>query len=317
MTTTSMTFADDEASRHMVQSTLPQLGFKFTYVLRLLLAFSGYHIAHLKRKQQQQREQELLSSVESPKLPLITQADYHYTIALSKISAAIPTLNETNCHAVYTSAVFICFCSFGKGPQPGQYLGFSDDGTAEWLNLLAGVRSIVQYSRDALSVNPILSENSIASLHQHLCEPFENQEYVHTGWRSCLTQLQELLLENFSISDPRYQVYLEALDGLAMSFEKVYDRKDISRGDKWAQSFRWLYALPEVFVSDLQERQSLALLLFSPFVVLLRELDSYWFVCGWPEHIVGGIYRHLNVEQRKWIQWQMNQVGWKPPVKFD
>lgn len=296
-----------------MQSTLPQLGFKFNYVLRLLLAFSGYHIAHLKRQQHQQQEQDVVSRAEPSEDSTVTQADYHYTIALSKASAAISTLNETSCHAIYASAVFICFCSFGKGPQVGQYLGFSVDGTAEWLNLLGGVRSIVQYSRDALSVDLTSSENSNSSLDQHLREPYENQEDVHTGWRNCLRQLRELLLWEFPVGDSRYPIYLGVLDGLALSFDKVYGRKDISRGEKWAQSFRWLYTLPEVFASDLQERRSLALLLFCPFVVLLREMDSYWFVSGWPEHIVSGIYRYLDVEQHKCIEWPMEQVGWNPP----
>ncbi|KAI9041137.1 Zn(II)2Cys6 transcription factor domain-containing protein [Aspergillus affinis] len=278
MTSTSMTLAEDEAGRQMMQSTLPQLGFKFNHVLRLLLAFSGYHIAHLKRQQQKQQEQELVSLQESPDESIITQADRHYTIALSQVSTSISTLNETTCHAMYASAVFICFCSFAKGPQVGQYLGFSETGNAEWMTLLGGVRSIVQYSRDTLSVDLIPSDNSNLTLDQHLHEPSEDQGRHDSGWKSCLQQLREVLIQELPVTESRHPIYLGVLDGLASSFNKVYGAGSLSRGDKWAQIFRWLYTLPAVFSSDLQEHTPLALLLFSPFVVLLKELDSYCMI---------------------------------------
>lgn len=86
-----------------------------------------------------------------------------------------------------------------------------------------------------------------------------------------------------------------------------------SKGEKWAYIFRWLYTIPELFASDLQQREPLSLILFSPFVVLLKELNAYWFVRGWPEHILSGVYRCLNVDQRASIDWQMQRVGWSPP----
>lgn len=243
---------------------------------------------------------------------IVTQADIHYTIALSKASTAISMINETSCHAIYASSVFICFCSLAKGPQAGQYLGFSDNGNAEWLGLLGGVRSVIQHSQDALSVDLESHKVTNPSLHQRLREISENKQSPCSGWNNCLKQLRELLMQDMTVTCPRYEIYLGVLDGLDYLFDKAFGEKTLSRGEKWAQTFRWLYTLPELFDTDLQEKKYLALLFFSPFIVLLKELESYWFVQGWPEHIMSGVYRYLNVQQRESIRWQMEQVGFTP-----
>jgi hypothetical protein len=78
---------------------------------------------------------------------------------MSEVSKSIPSLNEASCHVIYASAVFICFCSFGKGPRAGEYLLFNDTkGTAEWLSLLGGVRAIFEHSQEVLSVDLVASQ---------------------------------------------------------------------------------------------------------------------------------------------------------------
>lgn len=54
MSSTSLSLGDDEASRQLLQNQLRRLGFSFHYVLRLLLAFSGFHFARKPGPDQQQ-----------------------------------------------------------------------------------------------------------------------------------------------------------------------------------------------------------------------------------------------------------------------
>jgi hypothetical protein len=313
MASTSMTLVEDEAGRQLMQTAIPQLGFKFNYVLRLLLAFSAYHNAHLKRQHQ---GQEVIPSKASAESTATSQGDHHYTTVVREVSNSIPSLSEKSCHAVYASAVLICFCSFAKGPRAGEYLAFNDTkGTAEWLSLLGGVRSIVEHSRAVLSVGlpSSYSSTSNSSPTRPLFESFGDQNDIHVRWRSCYEHLQMILCLEIPTGDFRYPIYHRALESLAWSFDKVYSGTVASKGEKWALIFRWLYTLPEIFASDLQQQEPLALLLFSPFVVLLKEMEAYWFVRGWPEHIMSGVYQYLNVDQRASIKWQMERVGWNPP----
>jgi hypothetical protein len=115
----------------------------------------------------------------------------------------------------------------------------------------------------------------------------------------------------------QHAVYVHVLTRLTNAFHHVYGRVDIGRGERCAKTFQWLYQLPEEFVFDLQQRKWLALLLLSHFLVLLQQLKSYWFVQGWPEHIIGEIYRSFDEQQRVRLQWQADEIGWHPPVTAD
>ncbi|GKZ36386.1 hypothetical protein AbraIFM66950_007457 [Aspergillus brasiliensis] len=136
LSSTSLTLADDETGRQLLQTRLPELGFSFNYVLRLLLAFSGFHIAHLRKRRPQQNS----SATE----PYVERAERHFAIALRQLIPSVPGLNPNTYHALYAASSFMCFCTLGRGPQPGDYLAFSSTGQAECLTLLHGVRSILQ-----------------------------------------------------------------------------------------------------------------------------------------------------------------------------
>ncbi len=45
-------------------------------------------------------------------------------------------------------------------------------------------------------------------------------------------------------------------------------------------------------------------------MVLLKELDSQWFMRSWVEHAMSGIYDFLPEDYRVWIHWPAEQVGW-------
>lgn len=56
-------------------------------------------------------------------------AEQHYEIAVREVTAAIPLLDTTSSPALYASAILIFLCSLARGPQPGEYLAYRDDGT--------------------------------------------------------------------------------------------------------------------------------------------------------------------------------------------
>ncbi|KAB8235752.1 Zn(II)2Cys6 transcription factor [Aspergillus alliaceus] len=307
ITSTSTAMADDEESRYFMQTAIPQLGFRFHHILHLLLAFSGYHIAHL-----DQNRSSLPNTIAVNER--IAEADRHYDISLRQVSYSIRDLNETTCHAVYSGAVLICLCHLGKGPRAGEYIAFSDSNHPEWLTLLRGVRSIVEMTRDVFSIDPVppagADKNKSPS-------SFANPTVVEAAlleWKCRLQEYQDIFTVEYLVDDYRHAVYSRVVERLAGAFDSVYQREDAPRGEKCAKVFQWLYQLPEEFILDLQQRKWLSLLLLSYFIVLLKQLDSYWFIQGWPEHVMSEIYRSLDEQQRCRIRWQMDQVGWQPPV---
>lgn len=300
LSVTSMTLADDDEGMHVLQVALPQLGFRFHYILHLLLAFAGYHMARL-------------PSMGAPHGRRL-EGDRHHNIALTQVSSSIAELSESTCHAVYGSSVLICLCSLARGPRDGEYLAFSDSDRAEWLTLLRGIRSITEASRDVFYIDPVSSPRSTTEARLLEGKPRLCHEALGPEWKESLKECEHLIgIESTAGDGVQHAIYKHVLTCLTNAFVHVYGKTEIGRGERCARTFQWLYQLPDVFVLDLQQRKWPALLLLSYFLVLLQQLKSYWFVKGWPEHVMGEIYRSFNAQQRTWLKWPADQIGWYPP----
>ncbi|PIG82790.1 C6 transcription factor [Aspergillus arachidicola] len=303
LSVTSITLADDDEGLHLLQVALPQVGFRFQYILHLLLAFTSYHMAR--------------SSSMDASHGRNLEGDRHYNTALTQVSSSIAGLNESTCQAVYGSSVLICLCSLAKGPRDGEYLAFSDSDRAEWLTLLRGIRSITEVSRDLFYIDPVSSPTSETTERLLQGEPQLYHENIWPEWKRRLKECEQLIEMEYTAGGIQHAVYVHVLTRLTNAFHHVYGKTDISRGERCAKTFQWLYQLPDEFVFDLQQRKWPALLLLSYFLVLLQQLDSYWFVEGWPEHVMGEIYRSFSEQQRVWLQWPANQIGWYPSSAVD
>lgn len=308
MSSTSLSLGDDEASRQLLQNQLPRLGFSFHYVLRLLLAFSGFHLARIRGPNQQQSH--------ARTGPYWERAQWHFTIALGHLIPSLTFLNPTTFHALYAASSFMCFCALGRGPQQGDYLAFSASGQAEWLTLLHGVRSIVEskdqmsIDLDTASVSRPIEENRTARPEAASQSPVLFMESTPmTGVFSIpLDQIRYLIFNELEQSDLRYAAYWKVYRDLVSVFQSVKSQS-YSRGEKFPFIFGWLYRLPNVFTADLQKQRPLSLVIYAFFIVLLKDISSYWFIEGWPGHIMTGICHSLDEEHRPWIQWPQQQLS--------
>ena len=271
-------------SPEALHSRLPRLGFSFHYILHLILAFSGFHLARIQKHESK----------------YYFEAERNYATALRMVSAAVPLLDNHNCQALYMAAVLILICSFAKGHPPDEFLVFRDDGRAGSLFLLMGVRSILENcSREVLEIHSEHTERN--SQPSYLCHRV-------SGYSNQIEQLRTLIAGKVRADDNRYPAYINVLDRLHHCFDSIYGRQSLTDGDLWPQIFGWLYTLPDDFVVDLQHRNSVALVIFAFYIVLLKRISSVWFIQGWPEHIMGGIRKFVHEEHRLFIQWPMEQM---------
>lgn len=163
-----------------MHSRLPRLGFSFHYILQLILAFSGFHLARIQEHESK----------------YYFEAERHYATALRKVSAAVPLLDHHNCHALYMAAILIFVCSFAKGPQPDEFLAFRDDGRTGSLFLFMGVRSILENC--SVGVLEIHSEHTERNSHpSSLCHRV-------SGYSNQIEQLRTLIAGEVPIDDNRY-----------------------------------------------------------------------------------------------------------------
>lgn len=70
----------------------------------------------------------------------------------------------------------------------------------------------------------------------------------------------------------------------------------------------------EEFLEAMQRHDAVPLVLYAHFVVLMHELDGFWYMKGWATHVLGGIWEVLRDEDRRCVRWPCAVVGWVPPT---
>jgi hypothetical protein len=108
------------------QTQMADTGFKSPYVLHLTFALTALHLAHCRPDRREQ---------------YVATADHHYERALILFASEIANLSPSNSDAVLVAVQMICFVSWGRGPQPGEYLAFGQDKKSDWLVMFRGIRT--------------------------------------------------------------------------------------------------------------------------------------------------------------------------------
>ncbi|KAJ5338009.1 Zn(II)2Cys6 transcription factor [Penicillium brevicompactum] len=310
-------FSADDLKHHMPDE-LVRLGFSVHYVLRLLLAVSGFHM-----KRKPSRSNINLHQFSEPDVDFGAEAERHLRIAIQEVATTTPQLNQANSHSLYIASIYIFICSLARGPQRGEYLAFRDDGDMPSLQLFLGVRSILE------AANRLGTSEGISQLHSSPSQdsPLEteagsesttispsygfnhhNFQEPYPYWQP-LNDLQSLMNNTFEQSDPCYSTYQGVFKSLCSTYDAIMGVNAALGPDLWPQIFGWLYGLPDILVHDMQRKHPVALLLISFFSVLLNELDSVWFITGWPRHIVCGVSDNLDDYHRKFLTWPLHKLG--------
>lgn len=252
---TYKTMVEDGDTHQIWQKHLVEWGLQFPSLLHLILSLSALHLAS---ENPESREQYL------------KQADDHFTFGMRSVTGVLSQLDEDNCQKIYMAAVIICFVYFGRGPRPGEYLVFSQDGPAEWLVLMRGVRLILQ-TYHAQVFSGILEPNS------------GGREYILSP--EMRSELHEIMREVYSRRSA-------GSSGVSLM--------DVLIG--------WLYRLPEGMVALLEEKEPHALVVLAYWAVMLLYMESAWFMRGWAEHVLLGISSSLHLDFRPWIEWPLRRM---------
>ncbi len=288
-TSTSYTLTNVPSLQVFHRINIPQFAFSNSFVLRILLGVSALHLAHFRTGDSRAR--------------YLSQAYHHYNLALHTASSLLPSINDESCTALYLFSTMCCFFTMALGPQPGDYLLFGNQGIAEWLVLFRGMRSILECNYETLrhgSLSPLF-EISIEMMQQ------ERADNEH------LNELRQTILDNAK-GDPDLQTYLQGVDSLARVSPPP---ATLLPGARLMHSsphlvFACLYFFNDDFTQCLQQRKPIALVVFAHFCVMLNDLSSFWWIQGWPAHLMSEIYGSLNEHYRLWIRWCMEEIGWVP-----
>ncbi|KAL4903063.1 hypothetical protein BDW74DRAFT_56189 [Aspergillus multicolor] len=297
-----MSSKDLGGSNQMAISQFTRLGFSFHYLLHLLLAFSSFHLAR-------HQGDDPLHQILGQSKDYLAEGERHYLIGVGAVAEQIPHLGQENGLALYAATLLIFLTSVARGPQQGEYLAFRGDGQPGSLSLFMGIRTVLETCSGTLSIDA-----SVMHPAEKLDSPTPGTSESPRRWRrnvedarrydSELPHLSNLL----STLGPEHDAkgYHQAFHLLQHIFHSLYGpESSVDESQLWPYIFGWLYTLPNSVLTALQHREPVALVLFSFFLVLLKELDATWFLRDWPEHIIDGIFYNLDCSYRDHIRWPM------------
>ncbi|KAJ8117291.1 hypothetical protein OPT61_g1470 [Boeremia exigua] len=268
------------------QTQMADIGFSNPYVLHLMFALTALHLAHCRPDRREQ---------------YTATADSHYERALVLVTPNIANLNPSNCDAVLVAVQMICFITWGRGPQPGEYLAFGRDKKSDWLMMFRGIRttlSSIERPQFAKTHAPATRSKSRPLPLQEIPEEYEKQ----------LDDLREHL-DFVSKDTPSHEEDLQSIDIL----REMYDNRYKGVDGEYHVAFGWLFRMSDDFLERLQQRDPIPMIIYAHFVVLIRVLEQFWYMQGWTHHVMSGIWDLLPREHRAWLDWPIKRIGWVKP----
>ncbi|KAF2139464.1 uncharacterized protein K452DRAFT_360668 [Aplosporella prunicola CBS 121167] len=274
----------------------PMLGFTYPFILHFIYEFSALDLARLEPERRSY---------------YYSLAENHSEIGLKGVTQLLAHFDVKDCHAIYTGAVFACMNAFARGPMPGEYLLFSEQGPPQWLPLLRGLRSII----DSVGIGTIAAGPLYTGVVEPPAPPIaaepaaEMFQCPRLDWINHFERLREFIAAPLDGSDPATD--LDAFDKLRLCYMATYGGLDGSyhgNGDH-QNAFVWPYQLDEDFTTRLQERKPTSLIIAAHFAVLLKNLEFIWFLEGWAEHVIAGVGKFVGESHRVWLQWPIERVA--------
>lgn len=230
----------------------------------------------------------------------IATADHHYERALASVTRALTDISSDNCDAILLSVQLICFVSWARGPQPGEYLAFGDHGRSDWLIMFRGIRTTLEsFGSNNFTKTHAKAVRSKNRPLPPLSEP--------PGYEAQLSELREHVSATSPPSESEENV--RAVDILLDCYSNRYCGVD----SEYHVAFAWLYRMSDDFLDRLQQRDAIPLIIYAHFVVLMHEMEKFWYMKGWTHHVMKGIYEALESEHTPWIKWPMARVGYIAP----
>ena len=268
---------------------IPSIAFAHLYVLHAALAVSALHLA---RKDP------------SRKVQCLEKAEYHHSVTLTPMVEAMSHSPDSIGTPLWICSVLLCLYYLAKGPQPGQFLVFSDSGErTEWMWLARGTHSIVhQYGIDPRNVWDDLPAEAVDDSGDVLQQSVRVQPIA---FQEPIDRLRRFWYA-LALEDSSLYKYRSAIDTLEECFVSALEVDGGADGCAVVHSrvvFRWIFHADDKFASSLQERRPLALIIFAHWMVLFSLLGQKWYLEGWTPTIMEGIIRHMPVQHRQWLNW--------------
>jgi hypothetical protein len=288
VTSTAFTLHTDPAMKMLWRINVPQLGFQFDFVMRGILGLSALHMARYKPEKRDF---------------YIAHAMQQHQMGLRMATPVLQDVTKENCTGVWVFSALTLFFTLASPRGASDFLLIGENGISDWLFLVKGTSFIIESSAQQLEEGPLgpmfLAGKRRSALREELLAQGPPKE----------DPLGELLarITDSSVDRTYLPAYASAIDVLRMSFVFIFAPGP--PGYETADIFHWVFRVDDDFLQllKIQTQESMAILAY--FCVILRRLDSQWWMEGWSTHLMAKIWNLLDEEHRYVVSFQVNQLS--------
>ena len=291
-TVTYKTMMFSEATTATFQQHMPQEALSYPFFLRQILAFSGYHLAHL---HPERRHFYLL------------QASKHINSSIRGIREALSEqVTSKNCHALYASTTFIVVNKFAAFPNCDD---FRSHGCSLPVQSLMEIFSLVN-GMEAVLNSPGAEGLISGPLKELFCETtnLHTTSYLLRGLSARLPELAQRISSDL-MEDQCRAALASAIEAITASVNDALANLNKASPPELRVIFSWPMKVSRDFLDLAVSGHPLALVILAYYDILLYWGESeYWFFENWAETLIVAI-----VEKVRGSTWE-DLLAWPVEV---
>jgi hypothetical protein len=269
-TVTYKTMVFSENTEATFQQHMPQEALAYPFFLRQVLAFSGYHLAHLYPERRQF---------------YLLQASKHINSSIRGIREALSEeVTSRNCHALYGTTTFIVVNKFAAFPDCDD---FRSHGCSQPVQSLMEIFSLVN-GMEAVLNSPGARDLANGPLKELFCETTD----VHTTsqlLRDLSGRLPELArrISSDFMEDQCRAALTSAVESITSCVNDSLRELNKASPPELRIIFWWPMTVSRDFLDLAVSGHPLALVILAYYDILLYWGESeYWFFEDWAENLI-------------------------------
>ncbi|KAH8685017.1 hypothetical protein BGZ61DRAFT_548823, partial [Ilyonectria robusta] len=290
-TVTYRTFSFTGALAKFLQSDLPREALSHPFLLREIMAFSGFHLAYL---HPEKRQTYLLVASKNQDLAIRGLRE-----SLSK------DLTPQNCHTLYVTSIFLILSKFAAftavDPQHRNHsCSMPTESLLEIFTMLHGMDSVFRSSENDIRDGPLeglFSQDSHAQ---------------STRVLSLSARLEELKLsiESESQECETKTTLVSAVDSLVAATVRVANHQTSASPAELRAIFLWPMLVPPKFVGLAERGDPIALLILAHYCVLIHwAAERSWCFESWAPALSHAIANQVSDSHwAAWLDWPLNLI---------
>jgi hypothetical protein len=274
------------------QVAIPRMALQHDFLMHGILALSALHLSRMQPSH-------------TRKLKLTVLASTHEQAALPSFRKHISqnlNFNNDTCDAVFSFSGFVIpFILASESSSTSRIPGL-EDGAPHWFHAIRGLMALLSGNWSTLAQGPY------APLLAGTGTPAPDIiSYANNPHDSHLVQVQQLI-SSYDFSDTQDYVPCQiAMDEL----RRILSTCKTTWGFK-AAFVLWPAAVPPEYIRLLHVQHPIALIILAHYCVLLKKIETVWYLRGLGLNLLSSINKVLEPKWRPWLEWPMEQpIGWE------